>query len=148
MTSQSFDNFYSPRNEDFYRRNVYSKLNKGEPHQQFRLLKINPCLFVKGELTVELIAVSFKRFKNSYTTLSYYAGDPTNTRSLLVNGTKFNAFATLWESIHQAWWYWSASGRDEVQYLWADQICINQSDSQERSHQVNIRIKPPQTATE
>jgi hypothetical protein len=136
MSSGGFDNFYSPENGDFYKRNVYSELKDGVGTQQFRLLKIHPTRFIKGQLNCELITVFFEEFKFKYATLSYCAGDAKNTRSLTINGATFNAFATLWESIHQAWWYWSTSGRNEIQYLWADQICINQSSGQERSHQV------------
>ena len=131
------DNFYSPENEHFYQQNIYTELKQEEHSREFRLLKINPAQFIKGQLTCDLVTVSFEEFKSRYTTLSYCAGDPKKTRALTINGVEFNAFATLWESIHQAWWYWTGSGREGVQYLWADQVCINQSNSQERSRQVS-----------
>jgi hypothetical protein len=56
-----------------------------------------------------------------------------------INGTRFNAFANLAHALRQI-----IRGRERAelqecpQLIWADQMCINQSNTSERSHQVNF----------
>jgi hypothetical protein len=68
---------------------------------------------------------------------SYCAGDPLSTEVIRINGLKFNAFANLGHALKDVVAYWRKNGmKTEEEPLWADQICINQSDPDERSHQV------------
>jgi hypothetical protein len=77
--------------------------------------------------------------QGNYTALSYCAGDPKKTAPILINGIAFNAFANLGLALQEAVVYWEEKGLDwEKYYLWADQICINQSNTDERSHQVGM----------
>ena len=58
---------------------------------------------------------------------------------MYINGTRFNAFANLAHALRQI-----IRGREKAelqecpQLIWADQMCINQSNTSERSHQVNF----------
>lgn len=59
----------------------------------------------------------------------YEGGDSTKRDSILVNGAR----VAITTSLAEALWYTSQSSR---KLIWADQICINQRDVEERSHQV------------
>lgn len=73
-----------------------------------------------------------------YNTISYCAGDPRETEIIFVNGLEFNAFARLGHALRQARHFWKEQYDSEELLLWADQVCIDQSNSSERSHQVNF----------
>jgi Heterokaryon incompatibility protein (HET) len=79
------------------------------------------------------------RIRVRYTALSYCAGDPKKAVPILINGVRFNAFANLGHALKEVMMYWEKNGRKkEEEYLWADQICIGQSNTYERSHQVGM----------
>ena len=74
-----------------------------------------------------------------YTALSYCAGDPHRAEILYVNGIKFNAFANLGYALKEVKMYWEKTGsRVEDELFWVDQICIDQSQPDERSIQVGM----------
>jgi hypothetical protein len=70
--------------------------------------------------------------------LSYCAGNPTETAIILVDGLPFKAFANLEHAIGHALKCWTARNPGKELLLWADQVCINQRDQNERSSQVRI----------
>jgi hypothetical protein len=92
------------------------------------------------DLMVSLIAHWLTELKNlaNYTTISYCAGNPRDTESIVVNGFVFNAFARLGHALRQARNFWKGKYHDTELLLWADQVCINQSNKKERAHQVNF----------
>lgn len=56
-----------------------------------------------------------------------------------MNGIRFNAFANLGLALEEVIIYWEKKGiNGEHQCLWVDQICIDQSNPNERSHQVGL----------
>lgn len=66
-----------------------------------------------------------------YTALSYTWGNPDITKTILVNGVKVQATVSLEAGLRQL----HAAGYIRI---WADALCINQADREERSQQVNI----------
>ena len=79
-----------------------------------------------------------------YAALSYVWGDTTkNLRPVLVNGSKVHLVTyNLWQALKHI----RASYEDRV--IWADAICINQSDSEEKSYQLqHMRWIYPQANT-
>jgi len=74
----------------------------------------------------------------SYCTLSYFAGKPTETALILVDGLPFNAFANLEHALEHALNYWTSRNPEKDLLLWVDQICINQRDHVERASQVGM----------
>jgi len=59
--------------------------------------------------------------------------------SILIDGIPFNAFAHLEHAIDCAMAYWQTVAADQTEdelHIWADQVCINQKDTAERSSQV------------
>lgn len=152
------DNFYTPENQDFYANGPYEKLERR--YQEIRLLRVYPkracsehykihpqwnsaCISKLDSacdvLACEMEETSLTRISDNYVTLSYRAGDPKQTAVILVNGLPFKAFANLEHAIEQAEAHWSREHPERGPLLlWADQICINQSDNQERSEQVQM----------
>ena len=68
----------------------------------------------------------------NYSALSYVWGNPLMERPITCNGRKKLITATLESALRHV------VRHNPHDYLWADQICINQLDSKERSQQVNI----------
>ena len=64
-----------------------------------------------------------------YTALSYCWGNPDITKTIIVNGVKFQATINLEAALRQL-------QADGFTKMWVDAICINQNDREERSRQV------------
>lgn len=135
-----YDNFFSPENRAFYSQKPYKALDQSQ--QQLRLLKLLPAETTSdGELSFTLLdqVPRTAGTRVRYTALSYCAGDPKKIVPIRVNGIKFNAFANLGHALKEVMIYWEKNGRKrEEECLWADQICIDQSNPDERSHQVGM----------
>jgi hypothetical protein len=68
----------------------------------------------------------------AYRALSYVWGDEAVTRTILVDGYRFNVRKNLFDFLAQY------RSNDEGGYLWIDALCIDQSNVQERNHQVAL----------
>ncbi|KAF9769219.1 hypothetical protein IL306_013380 [Fusarium sp. DS 682] len=140
------DIFCTPENSDFLSKVHYQDLNATE--KEIRLLKILPNSgsgFVECEL---LPSVKLANVRKQYLALSYCAGNPRNTSVILVNGAKCNVFANLHHALMTARHYWEIHSRENDLLLWVDQICINQVNLAERSHQVGFMRDIYQSAKE
>ncbi|KAK3204088.1 hypothetical protein GRF29_106g1676540 [Pseudopithomyces chartarum] len=134
------DNFYTPANSEFYKSNPYSHLDQSK--HEIRLLELCPVQDGKP-LEASLRTINLDSLEtendNNYTAISYAAGSYEETEVIYVNGIRFNAFANLARALRQAA---RAMEKEQLQgyprLIWADQICINQSNLNERSHQVNF----------
>ena len=73
-----------------------------------------------------------------FSAISYYAGDPRSTAEIIVNGFAFNAFKNLDSAIRDLASNWERDYPARELILWTDQICIDQSNAPERSHQVGF----------
>ena len=82
-------------------------------------------------LSCSLDVVSLES-KPEYETLSYVWGDPSLSNEILVNGCVIN----ITKNLHTALWYLRSP--DVPRVIWADGICINQLDLDERSSQVRM----------
>jgi hypothetical protein len=119
-----FKNFYTPENSSFYSANIYQPLDPSTG--DFRVLAILP-----GSNDDVVKCNLIKSFEGiEYEALSYRAGDPADTKEILVDGHPFNAFATLFGALVRLRY------PNESRIVWIDQICINQNDVKERNHQV------------
>jgi len=132
MTTNQNTRFWTPENSKFYKEFRYIHLDQSS--HEIRLLKIN----ANGIAKHSLISNVSLEYAPRYTALSYCAGDPNKTRTIEVDGQSFAAFKTLNEAIDNAVRFWADRFPGNILYLWADQICINQSDNSERTHQVNL----------
>ena len=133
------DSFYTPENSQFYSQNIYSKLDPKE--HEIRLLT---CLSLddSGSLRCELVQNQrLADVRGIYSALSYCAGDPQKTETIFVNNIRCNIFQNLGYAIRRARHFWMTEHKDDVLALWVDQVCINQSDTRERSEQVAFMQK-------
>ncbi|KAF4343650.1 heterokaryon incompatibility 6 OR allele [Fusarium beomiforme] len=140
------DIFCTPENSDFLSKVHYEDLNNTE--REIRLLKILPDSgsgFVECEL---LPSVKLANVRKRYLALSYCAGDPRNTNAILVNGAKCNVFANLHHALMTVRYFWESRPQKKDLLLWVDQICINQVNLAERSHQVGFMKDIYQNAEE
>ncbi|KAF2101090.1 hypothetical protein NA57DRAFT_55153 [Rhizodiscina lignyota] len=112
-------------------RRLPSKKELSNPSSSL-LMASNP-----SPMTCELVdKVALSRIDGHYCTLSYNAGKPTDTKTMIVDGIVFNAFANLEHAIGCAFESWSSRNPGRELLLWVDQICINQVDQLERGSQV------------
>ncbi|KAG4285111.1 hypothetical protein FPRO06_06371 [Fusarium proliferatum] len=131
------DIFKTPENPSFYSANLYETLDKSK--QEIRLIEISTQTGRDGVLDCRLLPAMFLTdIRKQYLALSYCAGDPTDTKDILVNGVRCNIFANLHHALVLARRYWVLSSRRTPLRLWVDQLCINQRDLKERSHQVGF----------
>ena len=109
---------------------IYS-YNKLDPHRrEIRLCTLHPDS-LDDPLVCTLSAISLDD-KPEYETLSYVWGDPTFNKEISENGDVL--YVTT--SLHTALRYLRLT--EAPQIIWADGICINQGDLDERSSQVGI----------
>lgn len=144
--STTADNFYSPINHNFYARQPYRPLDKS--NRSIRLLQVSRDPTTGERVYTLTDELPLTEARDTYTAISYCAGDPNDTRELLVDSIKFNAFASLARAIDETCHYREVAHQDTTPLLWTDQICINQSDPAERSHQVGMMYHVYQNARE
>ncbi|KAF5694147.1 Heterokaryon incompatibility protein [Fusarium denticulatum] len=127
--------FATPANEHFLKQYSYHDLDHSE--HEIRLVHVFKKAgndLIHGNL---LPPQKLANISGKYHTISYCAGSAKNTRAIVLQGTKFNVFANLECAIRETLAYWSTSKYSEDDcILWIDQICINQHNDSERSHQV------------
>jgi hypothetical protein len=130
--------FSTPQNSEFYSRFAYTDLDPG--HREIRLVQLS---IENGLVSCRFHLHRLEEVKGKYYSLSYFAGSPHNSRRVLVEGIPFNVFANLEYALRQVLSLWRRSPlpQDEAYsfpLIWVDQICIDQHNDDERSHQVNF----------
>ncbi|KAK7413328.1 hypothetical protein QQX98_007771 [Neonectria punicea] len=101
-----------------------------QPGRWFRLLKIQPAQSGDG-ITCELFDAELDKAP-PYKALSYVWGDPTQRENITCGGHDCNITHSLYEGLRRM------RRETEVQTVWADAICINQADNDEKGHQVDL----------
>ncbi|KAF5715388.1 heterokaryon incompatibility 6 OR allele [Fusarium mundagurra] len=140
------DIFCTPENSEFLSNVHYRDLNTSD--REIRLLKILPnsgSRFIECEL---LPSVKLADVHKQYLALSYCAGDARNTKPIIVNGARCNVFANLHHALKTVRHYWKTHTYHRDLFLWVDQICINQANLAERSHQVGFMRAIYESASE
>lgn len=90
-------------------------------------------------LACEIVdGIQLSKANDSYCALSYCAGSPTKSETILVNGVPFNAFVNLAHAMEEVMKCWTALHPDKELLLRVDQISINQKDENERRSQVKM----------
>ncbi|KAF3052120.1 hypothetical protein E8E11_010966 [Didymella keratinophila] len=140
------DNFYSPINDSFYDQKPYCSLNKSK--RSIRLLQVSRAPVTEERIFTLTKERRLTNARDTYTAISYCAGNPKDTQELRVNSIKFNAFANLARAIDETCYYRETAYNETTYLLWTDQICVNQSDSSERSHQVGMMYDVYENAKE
>jgi hypothetical protein len=107
---------------------VYDSLPAG---QFIRLIELHPgnrqSPIVATFKVVELLEAP------AYDAISYVWGDPSNKGSITCSGQPFSITASLLLALLRVR---QNSQNSEKSLVWADAICIDQTNNQERSHQV------------
>ncbi|KAL6895001.1 heterokaryon incompatibility domain-containing protein [Trichoderma evansii] len=140
-TPPGHDIFCTPENSHFHSKVSYRALDASR--REIRLLVMLPddgLGLIKCEL---LHNVLLSEVQGQYFALSYCAGDVHMTRDILVDGVRCIVFANLRHTLAAARHYFKANPekvktKDGKFLVWVDQICINQYDLAERSHQVGF----------
>nr|OQO19785.1 hypothetical protein B0A51_14484 [Rachicladosporium sp. CCFEE 5018] len=99
----------------------------------------------RNTLAIECTLVTAKLSdKPTYKALSYTWGeeDDQDVSTIYVNGSPFTITRNLWDAL------WALRPQSGEIVLWVDAICINQFDTQERSHQVSCMPDIYRTASE
>ncbi|KAF5124242.1 Heterokaryon incompatibility protein 6, OR allele [Metarhizium anisopliae] len=106
----------------------YAILDTGKP--QFRLLEVQP-----GKPQTEIVGRLFHACldeNSGFEALSYTWGSPPPTYDISINGCAFPVAGNLIKALDDLRY------PDKPRILWADAICINQRDSDEKAHQVKL----------
>ncbi|KAF2493191.1 HET-domain-containing protein, partial [Lophium mytilinum] len=106
-------------------------------HQDgIRLLELQPCEDLSSPLSSRLIHTKISSCNEDiythYTALSYVWGSPEMTKRITVDGFSLGITDSLFAALHDL--------RDQARtlLLWADGVCINQSDELEKTAQIRI----------
>ncbi|KAI0442462.1 heterokaryon incompatibility protein-domain-containing protein [Xylaria telfairii] len=160
MNTEGFDKFYTPQNHFFYSQAPYTPLDSRR--SQIRVIRVFPRASIQEHfrnhvewdrsyvkeldperqlLACQIETTALASIAGVYSTISYSAGDLSDTELILVNGIPFNAFANLEHAIECVLTHWPRTGHKKpssTYKLWTDQICINQSDKKELGEQVQF----------
>ncbi|KAF2875855.1 heterokaryon incompatibility protein-domain-containing protein [Massariosphaeria phaeospora] len=104
---------------------IYESL---ESEDQMRVLELYPG---QDEEPINCSLTTVKRIDAPpYEALSYAWGDHTDRKEIRCDGKQLTITRSLYDAL------WRIRDVAKVKLLWADAICINQADRQERGHQV------------
>ncbi|KAK4161582.1 heterokaryon incompatibility protein-domain-containing protein, partial [Cladorrhinum sp. PSN259] len=103
-------------------------------YDSFRLLTIQPGKY-SAPLQCTLSHERISSVQDGYSALSYTWGTRATERWIRLNGIPFMVQPSLFEALK------GIRKEDEQIQIWADGICINQSDTKERNHQVGLMGK-------
>ena len=112
---------------------VYSASPLLKP-DSIRLILLHPATDPSSDIRCELLSTSLSSISEDdilgYTTLSYAWGDPKAQKSIFISDESVDIGANLLSALQ------NLRRQDSPIRLWVDAICINQSDADERSNQV------------
>ena len=114
---------------------MFEKLPSSD--EWIRVFRIEPVLHSSGQIRCEMKAVRLKE-KPIYSALSYTWGSAEDGQELLLNGEPIYMRSNLCQFLRILRGCQVPSNAD---WLWADAICINQADVEERGQQVALMGK-------
>jgi len=107
------------------------------PDSTIRLIKI---LSIAPEIRCEFSVVSLKD-EPVFSALSYTWGDASLKHTIFIDGGSVSITTNLAHALRDVFGQWSSgchTAPEDTQWLWADAICINQQDTNEKNHQVPL----------
>jgi len=116
---------------------LYNRLN--ELRSEIRLIEIVPSN--RNSKVIYKLSVVSLDDKPRFTTLSYVWGDANVTEGIILDGCNVPVTRNLAAALRHVEAHWQATfaDRDRSEFrLWADAICINQADLNERGSQVQL----------
>ncbi|KAK4442591.1 heterokaryon incompatibility protein-domain-containing protein [Podospora aff. communis PSN243] len=139
--------FHCPENDDFYGAGIYQELDPS--HQHIRLLQArrpdesDPDGLLRFTMAQRLPlseCQSGEGAKHPFIAMSYCAGSPYETVPVLIDGKSFNVFRSLHLALHSLLHHLGRKKNEweleSTLWIWADQVCINQSNDVEKTQQV------------
>jgi hypothetical protein len=115
----------------------YSPLT--DASKEIRLLRILPATDSEHDNVVAVNLEHFRKEKSLvYDTLSYTWGDASKTRTILVDGSRFEATENLHAALVQLREFKPRQDYRRNELIWIDALCINQMDDKEKSLQVQM----------
>ncbi|RMJ12710.1 hypothetical protein CDV36_007606 [Fusarium kuroshium] len=120
--------------------NLYHPLDADK--QELRLLEICPSKDSDSPIQVKIFPRRFEDVQGQFIPFSYVWGDPTDTETIIINGISRKVTKNLALFLRQvrvllpeilaniSW--------EKPALFWADAICINQDDTEERNRQVQL----------
>ena len=109
----------------------YKAINE---HDAIRLILLQPAADISARLECSIEHVNLSQYNedliNHYTALSYVWGDATEKRDIVVDGCSLSITGNLDSALRHI------RHTKDIIKIWADAICINQEDIQERGQQV------------
>ncbi|KAM0282838.1 hypothetical protein ACHAQH_002842 [Verticillium albo-atrum] len=127
--------------------NPLEGLYKPLSESSIRLLTIKPSSKRTDKIVCELRTVAFDE-KVRYRALSYVWGDPDETGDVIVNGKRAEFTLNLTGALRQLRESMYHHKTLEVLPLWADAVCINQEDNDDKSREVPKMCRIYGTAAE
>ena len=119
-------------------KSVFGRVSLNPASEEIRLLSIDLGK-ADNPLACTLQTASLVNNKPPYTTISYVWGDPKDVVPILVNGGQRYITRSLANILHQLRSSPGGVTSDDRRLLvWADGLCINQDDDEEKSHQVAL----------
>ncbi|KAG4416392.1 hypothetical protein IFR04_010438 [Cadophora malorum] len=120
--------------------NEYTYTPLKQPDKTIRLLKIlSTAPHISCQLSVVALADS-----PVFSALSYVWGDPNITELIAVDGGAISVTVNLASALRGVYGHWARGQHiapGEVQWLWADALCINQQDIPEKNLQLPLMEK-------
>ena len=154
--------FATPENSSFYSKKKYNDLDPAS--HKIRLMNVHPHRLRPRDLVkvfpqwtqdsrtdahtissnqdsqdficaslIEDVGSIAKRSPLKYSALSYCAGSASNVKRIMIDGYWFNAFANLEHSLERFRVLHDPKSNAQA-LIWTDQVCINQSNYEEKAH--------------
>ncbi|KAK0611349.1 heterokaryon incompatibility protein-domain-containing protein [Immersiella caudata] len=138
---------HCPENDEIYGTDVYQELDPSDQHirllQALKPDKSDPGGLLRFTMAQRLPISECKAgegAKYPFIALSYCAGSPYDFVPIWVDGKQFNVFRGLYLALHSPLHHLgrkrTTRSSNPPLWIWADQICINQSDDAEKTQQV------------
>ena len=125
------DNWFSPKNEGFPYDEVYKPLTGNNVTRLVRVLAGDVDTPIQCHLDCQVtLTVPRDPAQTPYSALSYCAGNVADCGIIELDGYPFSVFRSLYLALLQL----RSTSHDT--YFWLDQICINQTNFEERDSQV------------
>lgn len=116
------------------RHSIYNSCRLHPDKATTRVLQLQPGR-ENDAIQAEFQLVDLYDIREPYDCVSYVWGDSTVTRPVLVNGYEFQVTTNLYNALRHI------RSQSETIRIWADAICINQSDLDEKSEQVTMMTR-------
>lgn len=114
--------------------NLVYKYQKLREPDAIRLILLQPSNDLETPLECELISTTLSHYQDDllehYTALSYVWGDPSRRVTMKVDGQTLSITASLDTALRHL------RDQSRIRRIWADAVCINQNDFEERNQQV------------